>query len=176
MANVKVKYYERSRNKRKLPSFPPLLHCFVAFSKAESFYKMCFLWVNCMFIYGFWWESKPLIALIYIFICFFARKIQSSCLCESQIYYKRPNSWLGGVQWNTLSEKLIAPFNLFNLPGKRRRKKKRWNEMESKKPLFDSNGSEGNLNWWGKNPGWCYLWDLQPEQAEGDNLKGASLI
>lgn len=57
-----------------VPSFPLLLHCFVAFLKAESFSKMCFLWINCMCIYGFWWESKPLVALICIFIWVFFKK------------------------------------------------------------------------------------------------------
>lgn len=146
---------------------------------------MCFLWINCMFIYGFWWESKLLIALICIFIWFFARKIESSCLCESEIYYKCPNSWLGGVQWNTLSEKWIAPSNLFNLPGKKKNQNQHTHtHPPEKKPKmswkaanqFDSNGTEENLNWQGKNPGWCYLWDLQPGKAEGDNLKGTSLI
>lgn len=176
MANVKVKYYERSRSKRKLPSFPPLLHCFVAFSKAESFYKMCFLWVNCMFIYGFWWESKPLIALIYIFIWFFCKKNTEQLLVWIWNLLQASQFLTRGCSVKYFIWKINCSFQSFQPARKKKKKKKRWNEMESKKPLFDSNGSEGNLNWWGKNPGWCYLWDLQPEQAEGDNLKGTSLI
>lgn len=153
--------YERSGNKRNLSTFPLLLVCFMAFRGHETCFQYVFLSIACVVIYGFWWESKSLIALICIFINFSKeKKWVISCVNPKSIASALELEVFGGRLYLKI---WITPFSVFNLAE---RGGKRQNEMKSNNCL-NSNTTEENQNWWGKMAEW-HLGDLQPGKSEGE--------